>query len=55
MGRTDGWVGHMGRYFRWKVSLVVLVWLGLEGSKSDSMPETKLGIELIGQLKYVHI
>ena len=47
MGRTDGWVGHMGRYSRWKVSRIVLVWLGLEGSKSDSVPETKLCIELL--------
>ena len=37
-GRLSGWVGQMGRYFRWvrKVSWVVLVWLGLEGSKSTT-------------------
>ena len=53
------WVGQVARWFKWfrKEGQVGLDWFGLEGSKSNTISKlvsesvTKVGIELLGQLK----
>ena len=56
VGRSGGWVGQVCSQVRWvrKVGQVGLSGrFGLEGSKSTTMSQsvTKVGIELLGQLK----